>query len=962
MRYSRQMTLIVVQALCTCGVLSIGAPHDQMTSISRQQPTMQTTAYHESSPSASHHNITVESASTPADHYDTKDVSSKTAQVSSPTGLHPISVSPSLQPKNIHNVFAQSDVSVAQQMISAAGYTTPAPYIVTPNNSQYFQVTTTLPSASELGQNTLDIRLAAGEGITIENATSSAVTIGDIPCSDITGCSVVSSNNQASTLEGGANTYWTVRLTAASITYLLQHGMNPTTSSAYGGTSQLTAGSQVGVMYAATLTSSTSNATLTAQASIVSPDGTVLQKSATSTITVEPLNTQISVSIPGNTSSSHPQAQKGAVFNYKIAVPLPNPNSANLTSQFYYYGIELKVGPGVEVLNVNASSTSTAGGNSSLGNPETGIRIGGFSYQELSKESGGMYVDGSSTNQVLTGGTSSYWRLDLTQSQISYIVSQGSDDGYATVLGQYFYIIVPAMLTTNVSRQNGATVTAIVGWDQPGSTSNSYTWLANNPCSDSVTVYPYPIDVLPTADVELLDKENEVSQGTHYIIPGTTQSIQVLTHVPNPSQMTGANSEYTITVSSSQGIQIPNGASWSTSDQQDSLSTKIQIAGLALKDFPSIQITGSPNGTGVMASDTSWTIHLNAADIHYLEQFGESPASTTYTAENTHGLAVNDLFAVTFPAILTSQAPDRGNSITAHTAYTSTDGTVSHQSADDSLYLEKSPVQPPEMSLHIIGSNGLIAPPPVSEDIFQTFTYQLRMTLPNPAEMTGAYSVYQIADYPQTDIELQNAAISQNWSSIKIAGIPLSTLKEKVGLGLSSTVTSAMIQGETDSNNSWTITLTPADIEYIEAHGVSPATATSPEGTTPGLKPGDPFALTIEGYIDDSLPIQSTIDGFPNTASASYASSESAQEYTITSGRKTVRVYADDMYPNIPDEPVQNSMNPAPTQPLDVRSLPMTGGHGLDQWLCAALGITSLGGVIAAAWYECKKKYHRDND
>lgn len=958
MRYSRQMTLILVQALCTCGVLSIGAPHDQMTSISRQQPTVQTTAYHESAPSASHHNITVESASTPADHYDTKDVSSKTAQVSSPTGLHPISVSPSLQPKNIHNVFAQSDVSVAQQMISAAGYTTPAPYIVTPNNSQYFQVTTTLPSASELGQNTLDIRLAAGEGITIENATSSAVTIGDIPCSDITGCSVVSSNNQASTLEGGANTYWTVRLTAASITYLLQHGMNPTTSSAYGGTSQLTAGSQVGVMYAATLTSSTSNATLTAQASIVSPDGTVLQKSATSTITVEPLNTQISVSIPGNTSSSHPQAQKGAVFNYKIAVPLPNPNSANLTSQFYYYGIELKVGPGVEVLNVNASSTSTAGGNSSLGNPETGIRIGGFSYQELSKESGGMYVDGSSTNQVLTGGTSSYWRLDLTQSQISYIVSQGSDDGYATVLGQYFYIIVPAMLTTNVSRQNGATVTAIVGWDQPGSTSNSYTWLANNPCSDSVTVYPYPIDVLPTADVELLDKENEVSQGTHYIIPGTTQSIQVLTHVPNPSQMTGANSEYTITVSSSQGIQIPNGASWSTSDQQDSLSTKIQIAGLALKDFPSIQITGSPNGTG----DTSWTIHLNAADIHYLEQFGESPASTTYTAENTHGLAVNDLFAVTFPAILTSQAPDRGNSITAHTAYTSTDGTVSHQSADDSLYLEKSPVQPPEMSLHIIGSNGLIAPPPVSEDIFQTFTYQLRMTLPNPAEMTGAYSVYQIADYPQTDIELQNAAISQNWSSIKIAGIPLSTLKEKVGLGLSSTVTSAMIQGETDSNNSWTITLTPADIEYIEAHGVSPATATSPEGTTPGLKPGDPFALTIEGYIDDSLPIQSTIDGFPNTASASYASSESAQEYTITSGRKTVRVYADDMYPNIPDEPVQNSMNPAPTQPLDVRSLPMTGGHGLGQWLCAALGITSLGGVIAAAWYERKKKYHRDND
>ncbi|MBO7671763.1 MAG: hypothetical protein J6S25_03355 [Aeriscardovia sp.] len=167
--------------------------------------------------------------------------------------------------------------------------------------------------------------------------------------------------------------------------------------------------------------------------------------------------------------------------------------------------------------------------------------------------------------------------------------------------------------------------------------------------TQSVSLYPQTLTVAPAANLNVLD-QGYINQNPYTGLQ-TPITYQLEAALPNPSQMTGKYSTFSLTDAPRSGVSVEN---------PEESPSDFEIAGLPLLSVPGIKVSSSSTNEwleGNEAKSQSFTVELSASSVKYLEKYGYSPATRSAQASKTPAINPGSLFALTFSGELNSSAP-----------------------------------------------------------------------------------------------------------------------------------------------------------------------------------------------------------------------------------------------------------------------------------------------------------------
>ncbi|MBO6006532.1 MAG: hypothetical protein J6P18_01295, partial [Aeriscardovia sp.] len=468
---------------------------------------------------------------------------------------------------------------------------------------------------------------------------------------------------------------------------------------------------------------------------------------------------------------------------------------------------------------------------------------------------------------------SSYWELVLTPSAIEEIEQYGSapatpssPQGVSGLKpGDKFAIVFNGFVTNKAS--GVVTDQLQLSW-APQAPSGQKDESQQVISAKTVSLYPQTLTVSPSANLNVLD-QGYINQNPYTGLE-TPISYQLEAALPDPSQMTGKYSTFSLTDAPRTGVSVENPKE-SPSD--------FEIAGLPLLSVPGLKVSSTSTNAwleGNEAKSQSFTVELSASSVEYLEKYGYAPATRSAQASNTPAISPGSLFAITFPGELNSSAPLQQSNC-FNTAYSAYEGSQDGQSYEEKSAMASVGVKyngistPLSVQLNVINqSTGLLEKNPVYAP-GEPIEFQLSATLPDPSSLINTSEAaqsltipgwYGIQVSPGEGVEIQTFLSDSTY----VAGMEFqgnSTLQSDStvfgGLSIQQQEDNQQYISGSSSNSStipskdstyWGMAFNSAAISYIEKNGEAAATFSSkaykPAG---GLKPGDKFAITFYGQL-----------------------------------------------------------------------------------------------------------------
>ena len=489
-----------------------------------------------------------------------------------------------------------------------------------------------------------------------------------------------------------------------------------------------------------------------------------------------------------------------------------------------------------------------------------------------------------SSDPTLHGGNGVSWTLTLTPEDIHLITLHGTRPASTTGQQQAEQhktgaelLAEHAHVTTGddfaITIHGTLTTTPTTGKKPQNTTSVMYTTRRNQHVTPVGHVAQSTISFATfSASMNALNSDGSINTSMHPVYPlEKTITFQLTSTFPDPSTVSLAQSitslstyAYSIQITPSNGLTLINPNVVNGSASQTTISqilSTVTVAGIPLSTI----VNDNTNiGNGVQGTSTnttitgdnqgSYQINLTHSELQYIEQNG------TY---NGQPITPGQPFTITFQGYEDNAITSTGASVTASMGLTSLNWLdyFFSQEADYSwqsnapysttpsvtVYPMPESVQP-TISQHLLTSTGTVdTSSPLTLVPGDNRTLQIVSSLPDPTTMRDACAHFGWTVTPSAGVQIMNAADPTVQSHILIAGIPLTSLPSVTVTG-SNTTSPTITQGD-----SWTMSLTPTDIKYIEQHGVSPATSTSMQGTTTGISVGSPFALTYTGSLEKTV-------------------------------------------------------------------------------------------------------------
>ncbi|MBO6071756.1 MAG: hypothetical protein J6O89_02330 [Aeriscardovia sp.] len=764
-----------------------------------------------------------------------------------------------------------------------------------------FQATSSLPDPSSMTDQSsyFAFKLLPSLGLNLTNLQSAKVA--GIPLSSLdAGWKEETSSGSDSTVEGGRFAYWVLELSAADILQIEKDGFAPASSSQ---PQASTPGIKVGSPFALTFSG---------QLSSNPPQTSYLRaitglKSQTAWSRVSPSPAQIAISLEGSaeeqpqeemeinllnsdglveTSSPYYYSTKlettsdsstmlnssTGKFRFQVVITLPNPadmkgnESALVIKNIPGQGLAL---PNPEYILTNISASYSQNGQFSI----AGQPIGSDKLKPTFKtscENTVAMIEGSQEG-------SSYWELVLTPLEIEEIEQYGS--GPATPSspqgasglqpGDKFAIVFNGFVTNKAS----GVVTDQLQLSWASQSSSDLEEESQQVIStQSVSLYPQTLTVAPAANLNVLD-QGYINQNPYTGLQ-TPITYQLEAALPNPSQMTGKYSTFSLTDAPRSGVSVEN---------PEESPSDFEIAGLPLLSVPGIKVSSSSTNEwleGNEAKSQSFTVELSASSVEYLEKYGYSPATRSAQASKTPAINPGSLFALTFSGELNSSAPLQ-HSNCFNTAYSFYKGNEDGQSYEEKSTLASVGVKYNGIStslsaqLNVVNqSTGLLERNPVYAP-GEPIEFQLTLTLPDPASLINTSAAaqsltipgwYGVQVSPGEGMEVETFLSNSTY----VAGMEYqgnSTLQgdSTVFGGLSPQQqedNQQYISGSSSNSPTipskdstyWGMAFNSAGVKYIEENGEAAATFSSkaykPVG---GLKPGDKFAITFYGELSSGV-------------------------------------------------------------------------------------------------------------
>lgn len=868
-------------------------------------------------------------------------------------------------PQTTHSSAAslEKKTTVTQTVILGSDYAPQSSlYTVANHHTFTVQISTPLPDSHDMSTQDTELHITdtPSQGVSMPNPAHdpAALLVAGIPCSQLPGAHITSTIPTSDPILYGGNGHsWTLTLTPEDIHLITQRGTRPASATGdqqtehhHTGTELLSEHTHIstGENFAITIhgtlntthtrkpTNATSVMYTTSHDHQTTTVGTIahsLISFATFSASMNALNSDGTIN-----TSTHPIYSIGKTITFQLTSTFPDPSTVSLKQSItslssYAYSIQITPSAGLTLFNpniVNGSSSQTT-----IAQILSTVKIAGIPLSTIVNDnfSLGNTVQGTSVNTTVSGDNQGFYQINLTHSELEYIEQNGTYNGQPITPGQPFTITFQGYednaITSSgayVTAQMGLTSLSLVSWILEGTV--AYNWQSNSPYSitPSVTVYPMPESVQPTITQHLLTTKGTIETTSPLtVVTGDPRTLQIESSLPDPTTMRDTCNYFGWTVTPSAGIHIMNAA-------DPTVQSHIMIAGIPLTSLPSVTVTGSNTTSTTITKGESWTISLTAADIHYIEQHGMTPANSTHTQGTTSGISIGSPFALTYQGTLDETVASTGATITAHSWYADTSHSISIKSNTSTLTLTPTAISTPTLQKSVLSTSGMIDNSPAAQRD-QTITYQIATPLPEPSTMVGDYQYFVISDTPQTGVSIMNAADPHLQQDITVAGIPLSTL-----LTMGSTVSGTNSTDPTvvgNGTNSWTIDLSQQAVTYIEQHGKTAATSTTTESSTQGVTPGENIGITYTG----SLNTNATTSGLnENEAIDAYAASTAdaaTRQWTRVSIPSSVSVHL--------------------IVPPTVRQLPLTGGHLTPQERNLAIGISVLlivsGGMIITILY-----------
>ena len=266
---------------------------------------------------------------------------------------------------------------------------------------------------------------------------------------------------------------------------------------------------------------------------------------------------------------------------------------------------------------------------------------------------------------------------------------------------------------------------------------------------------------------------------------------------------------------------------------------------IAYGDLEGVQITGtsSPAYWG-----TQWTLTLTSAFITFLEQNGYKAATASSPQSSSPGLQPGERFGIVFYAKVGANTSGKKDALTAWAGWPSFSGQTPSSwagASTDTLDMgDKALTNESHLNIELgeIKSGLFDDKQKIEVQPGTPIDFQAVATLPDPSSLTGSSPYFSFELIPSLGISLTNLG------QVKVAGLPLSSLPS--GWKVEPSSDSGSVEGGKFAY--WILELTAADIEEIEKAGFSPATASSPQSSSPKIAVGSPFALTFTGELNSS--------------------------------------------------------------------------------------------------------------
>lgn len=764
-----------------------------------------------------------------------------------------------------------------------------------------FQASSSLPDPLSMTnqRSYFAFKLLPSSGLNLTDLQSAKVA--GIPLSSLdAGWKEETSSGSDSTVEGGRFAYWILELSAIDILQIEEEGYAPASSSQ---PQASTPGIKVGSPFALTFSAQLSNNP---------PQTSYLKaivgfKSLSAWSSVSPSPAQIAISLEGSgteqpqeemevnllssdglveTSSPYYYSTKletssdsstmtnssTGKFRFQVVITLPNPadmkgNQADLViKNIPGQGLAL---PNPEYILTNISASYSQNGQFSIAGQPIGSNKLKPTFKTSCENTVAM-IEGSEDG-------SSYWELVLTPSAIEEIEQYGSapatpsspQGASGLKPGDKFAIVFNGFVTNKAS--GVVTDQLQLSW-APQASSGQKDESQQVISTKTVSLYPQTLTVSPSANLNVID-QGYINQNPYTGLE-TPISYQLEAALPDPSQMTGKYSTFSLTDAPRTGVSVENPKE-SPSD--------FEIAGLPLLSIPGLKVSSTSTNAwleGNEAKSQSFTVELSPSSVEYLEKYGYAPATRSAQASKTPAINPGSLFALTFTGELNSSAPLQ-HSNCFNTAYSAYEGNENGQNYEEKSGMASVGVKyngistPLSAQLNVVNqSTGLLERNPVYAP-GEPIEFQLTLTLPDPSSLINTSAAAQSLTIPGwygaqvspgegmeietflsnstyvAGMEYQGNSTLQGDSTV-FGGLTPQQQEDNQQYISGSSSNSSTIPSK--DSTYWGISFNSAGVKYIEENGEEAATFSSkaykPAG---GLKPGDKFAITFYGQISSGV-------------------------------------------------------------------------------------------------------------
>ena len=743
-----------------------------------------------------------------------------------------------------------------------------------------FQVETDLPTDSS--GLTFEVNVPS-EGFTVQvqdkdSDLSSILTqpleVAGIPLSEIPGAKL-DTRGGSPILKGGNGNFFKVSLTKDSYSYIESHGYAPASaSSQQASKTGISRGGEFALTFEAML-----NAYATAKNTMTSRIFLGRNRSSDQTVTIEKNN-----DTPPQPLVSQQVLWKGRVdpkikqelTPYSVSFVRDDFPASFKPQEKFTIQVETKL-PDISLMKGQYSNFIFENYPSVGLSVENSFDVAGIPCKDLPS---GCQVKSSQAGDWLQGnGNARSNAFALTADDIAYIESHGmqpateSSEAKRTKdlsPGDEFAITFQAFVNSGVSQVYNRALVAYANPDGYTTLPSSYTNLIITvDTSDQGDRYSLE-KTQKESKLQILGSDGLVTQNTIYPI-NKWITMQAVITMPTPTLIRYPHS-LGIMVDVAKGVSI----NYHTDSQQDGMGYEANqpmwIAGNSYQKLSdetqydySVQIQNIPltDDDSYPIADAKTFVMAIPGDVleDSIEPLGASPATATSPQgrkPELGGIEPGKQFAFTFQVELNSDAVE-DNPVTIkvgdiqYATNNAMTGNWYNTPYSTTVVLHRGP----EHSLGVINSEGkvmhqLFALPSTSafapsKGVKNSFELQLSTSLPS----SGSSMKFYLS--PSEGVTIDGGS---DLKDIEVGGVPLSALPDRPSVSPSQ----PFIRGSA-SSPALEVDLDPADISYIEAHGVSPATLTQPQGSTPGLKAEDPVALTLWAYLNGESSLSSNMVG-----------------------------------------------------------------------------------------------------